>query len=588
MIISYIFLSEQSLSDGRQCDAGDLPCKPSHFYGRNETLDEIVSILSEGNGRRLVVITGLPGYGKSCLAQRIGHTMMDKGFQVIFLCLREIRSVAKMSARILFALKGNACQRLVNNQRELALSHLKSLTTRTILILDNAEDLINNQNMSQEFYIFVNQVVQFASSVKCVVTSRVDCPARCQTPRHSVKLQVIESSSGAKLLQEKVKENSGFTLEDSEAKAIADLCLNIPLILHAAAAYLEIVPPQTLIQNLEKHFGALDLANMKELSPELQMRSFLSECLQQLGDELEEALFSLAVFPAAFHYEQAVRVFRSNSLPAALIQLVKRSLVYRDSTSNQYFVHRLIQLCCEEKAKEDERLNACYSQARERFTEHYLNLITELHRRFLCKDDLKNTLCHYWLEEQNIVQAIWWAATSAGTSLPTRCAQILNEAVIFLAKVMKRAEFEQVYEAVLNACKGDLRLVADCLTCVGIKQIYTCECHWACSTVSERGYRVLQRALEIYEQLNLTEGELVAQCYSKIGRCMAKNGNPTRALELSEKALEMREKRREEEPLKYAACCNDRAGMVCLCSTNWPANVKQCFFVKNACWNCLT
>ena len=535
-------------------------------------LKEIVRVLSEWNGKRLVVITGLPGYGKSCLAQRIGHTMKENGFQVIFLCLREIRSVGKMSAKILRALKANVGQGLMNNPHELALSYLKSLTTRTTLILDNAEDLICDENSKQEFYSFVNQVAQFAGQVKFVITSRVDCPASCQTPRHSVKLLVLENDAAAKLLQEKVKETGCF-LEDQQAKTIAQLCFNIPLILHAAAAYMEAIPPETLIQSLESHFGAIEISSMGELFPELQMRGFLSECLQQLGADFEEDLYSLAVFPTAFSYQQAQRVCCSKTrLPTALLQLVKRSLVHRELHSNHYFVHQVIQLCCKEKAKTDERLRACYSQAQARFIENYLNLITELHQEFLCKGNLEKSLCRFWAEEQNIVQAIWWA--TAGTTLPARCAKILNEAVVFLAKVMKNAQFEEIYEVVLSATKGDLRLVADCLTCVGIKHIYSCECHRSCSVVTERAYRVLTRALEIYEKLNLTEGELVAQCYSKIGRCMAKNGNPSRALELSAKALAIREQRRPDEPLKYAACCNDLAGRVGL--TVLPIK-KHCF-----------
>ena len=535
-------------------------------------LKEIVRVLSEWNGKRLVVITGLPGYGKSCLAQRIGHTMKENGFQVIFLCLREIRSVGKMSAKILCALKANVGQGLMNNPRELALSYLKSLRTRTTLILDNAEDLICDENSKKEFYSFVNQVAQFADHVKCVITSRVDCPASCQTPRHSVKLLVIENDAAAKLLEEKVKDIGRF-LENQQAKTIAQLCFNIPLILHAAAAYMEVIPPETLIQSLQSHFGAIEISSMGELFPELQMRGFLTECLQQLGTDFEEDLYSLAVFPAAFSYQQAHRVCCSKKrLPTALFQLVKRSLVHRELHSNHFFVHQVIQLCCKEKAKTDDRLRAYYSRAQARFIEYYLNLITELHQEFLCKGNLEKSLCRFWAEEQNIVQAIWWA--TAGTTLPARCAKILNEAVVFLAKVMKNAQFEEIYEVVLSATKGDLRLVADCLTCVGIKHIYSCECHRSCSVVTERAYRVLTRALEIYEKLNLTEGELVAQCYSKIGRCMAKNGNPSRALELSAKALAIREQRRPDEPLKYAACCNDLAGRVGL--TVLPIK-KHCF-----------
>ena len=71
---------------------------------------------------------------------------------------------------------------------------------------------------------------------------------------------------------------------------------------------------------------------------------------------------------------------------------------------------------------------------------------------------------------------------------------------------------------------------------------------------------MLRKALELYRQMNVKDGELLAQCYSKIARCMAKNGTSTKALELSEQALQMREKMREKEPFKYAACCHDRAG----------------------------
>jgi len=517
-------------------------------------------VLCKNNGQRLVVITGPPGYGKSCLAQTVGHTMLEKQFKVIFLCLREIKSVDKMSTKILLAL--NVCQGLANKQCDLAKSHLRSLTTKTILILDNAEDLLIQEDTRHDFNNFVDHVSKFAQSVKCVIASRVWCSA---SSRYPVKLLALENDAAAKLLQAKVQEGTMITLEDHEATTIANLCFNVPLILNAAAAYLEFVSPQKLIEILEESSAPINLADMDDLSPEFKMKRFLIGCLQQLGQEHEEALICLAVFPAAFDYEQAGRVYDSPRLDVTLMQLVKRSLVHCDMKSKQYFVHRVIQLCCKEKAENDERLCACYSKAQEKFIEHYLNLITELHQGFLRKGHLQQNLCRYFAEEQHIIQAIWWAA-KGGPALATRCTEVLNNAVIFLAKVMKRSEFEDVYELVLSAFQGDLRLVADCLTCVGIKQIYSCECHRPCNVTSERGYRVLQRALEIYEQLNLTEGELVLQCYSKIARCMAKNGNPTRALELSARALEAREKKREEEPLKYAACCNDAAGLTRLTS----------------------
>ena len=492
--------------------------------------------------------------------------MVEKDFQVVFLCLREIKSVWKMCDNILMSLKANVCPGLGSKHCELALRHLQSLTERTILILDNAEDLCNIPEEEKEFHRFVNHLASYALQVKCVITSRERCSTPCRVPVKLVKLLPLEAGAASKLLQAKVEDNTGVQLGDEEAKTIANLCLNVPLILHAAAAYIEnIGGAQDLIGVLGRHSALLELANNEALAPDLQMKTLLYDCLQRLGPEVEKALISLAVFPAAFHRKQVSIVFDSQQaelsiqLDKILLQLVKKSLVHRDVETNEYFVHRVIQLCCEEKAKKDEILSVFYNKARERFVQHYLGLVSELHRNFLCKDVLKETICRYWREEQHIIQAIVWALQS-GSSLSTSCVQVINDAVVFLAKVMKRQDFEDIYHAVIAAFKGDTQVMADCLTCVGIKLIYCCECHRTCSVVSETSYNVLQKALELYRQMNVKDGELLAQCYSKIARCMAKNGTRTTALELSEQALQMREKMREKEPFKYAACCHDRAG----------------------------
>ena len=236
--------------------------------------------------------------------------MVEKNFQVIFLCLREIRSVWKMCENILMSLRVSVCPSLTSKQSELALRHLRSLKTRTILILDNAEDLLAIREEMNKFNRFVKELASYAVQVKCVITSREMCSTSCQVPVKLVRLVSLETGAAAKLLQAKVKDNTGLQLGDEEAKTIADLCLNVPLILHAAAAYIENVGgPQALIEVLRRHFAPLELANKEALSPDLQMKTFLYDCLQQLGPELEKALISLAVFPAAFHREQVSIVF---------------------------------------------------------------------------------------------------------------------------------------------------------------------------------------------------------------------------------------------------------------------------------------
>ena len=174
-------------------------------------MDEIVEVLSKNNGQHLVAITGPPGYGKTCLAQRIGHRMLEKQFKVIFLSLRNIKSVDKMSAKILRAL--NICQGLANKQCDLAKSELRSLTTKTILILDNPEDLLIQQDTRRDFNNFVDHISKFAQNVKCVIASRVWCSA---SSHHLVKLLALKNDAATNLLQVKVQEGTMSTLKDHE------------------------------------------------------------------------------------------------------------------------------------------------------------------------------------------------------------------------------------------------------------------------------------------------------------------------------------------------------------------------------------
>ena len=54
MIFFSCCISGTQIFGERSCLAGALPCKPVHFYGRDEHLNEIVDTLSESNGKRLV------------------------------------------------------------------------------------------------------------------------------------------------------------------------------------------------------------------------------------------------------------------------------------------------------------------------------------------------------------------------------------------------------------------------------------------------------------------------------------------------------------------------------------------------------
>ena len=75
-----------------------------------------------------------------------------------------------------------------------------------------------------------------------------------------------------------------------------------------------------------------------------------------------------------------------------------------------------------------------------------------------------------------------------------------------------------------NKCedKGDKQRLSECLTSLGIKEVFNCSCTPGLCVA--KAY--LEKADRIQNDLEITTGNSRAQCLSKPGRCLAKQRDP--------------------------------------------------------------
>ena len=121
------------------------------------------------------------------------------------------------------------------------------------------------------------------------------------------------------------------------------------------------------------------------------------------------------------------------------------------------------------------------------------------------------------------------------------------------------------YDLLKNKCedKGDQQRLSECLTSLGIKEVFNCSCiPGLCFEASKRAKAYLEKADRIQNDLEITTGNSRAQCLSKPGRCLAKQRDPREKPKIKEATRTRLNDHSDEDicRLMHGATYNDMAG----------------------------
>ncbi|XP_022102016.1 uncharacterized protein LOC110985352 [Acanthaster planci] len=421
--------------------------KDPFFVGRTTFVSRILEVFRDQSHKRCrcVLVYGLAGTGKTKLAGEscaIYKEQVRSGARLFRVNLRKATEMEEVGLWILNTVTG---KQITQGQFDMALvrSWIMNCSQDTILLLDNADDILNPSSYSKDH--FVNTLTDLLSItnhlVKILLTSRhpVDFVGLRELDNFvEIKLEPLPVNESLELLTKMVTHAQklsgpvsvgGEALRDDEALIeVAKLCGNNPKALRAVASRLSSgFSPKDLVEALECPEDAqrvLDPGSLgasaavqderKDFEDQTLVLHSLNAMYEQLPPHLKEALLKLSVFPSSFSLSQGAKILGKDRPSAArfdLEDLKKWSLVDRDDfsitdtgmTENEpyYYMHPLVRSVCLSKIPSNEMYKLAYEDALRRFLKHIEDLLKELTQ--LGHTDFVRALAKFESDKTNVL-----------------------------------------------------------------------------------------------------------------------------------------------------------------------------------------
>ncbi|XP_068739696.1 uncharacterized protein [Montipora capricornis] len=534
----------------------ELPEAIPHFVHRqSDELSKILTCLRPENRCKCVLLHGAPGIGKTTLAIKAANeVLLPNGHElVVYINCKYIYSYADFSEKVIRQIYHSRYP--ANNPEAEIKNRLIALNKSffILLLLDNFEFLLGNANDNEQvenqrsaasscpdcndrrmIKNSIGEISKCARNVKLLVTSsRIVCFP--QIWGKTMTLNPFSSEESFELLK-KAPGDRLITVETSNQ--LHETCNGIPLVLHtfmsSAANLVDLVdymsssPPEKKMQTFER----------MNTVPQDQISECLNYCFSRLRPHEQHTLLSVALLRGWFTPLKAAKAFCSATsselgIIGHVVELGNCSLLQQNKFGEtwRYTFLSIIREYCKLKAATEERFREVLSCARNLLVDHLISFLKDTSKKFLSKDAVESAIEDFAWEKENVIQLVEWIDSGeVDAERVTKCIDAFNMAGELLAKMMANSTFEKVYKSLEQKCEeiGDQRRLGECLTSLGIKEIFNCTCTAGlCDKAIARAQPYLERANKIQSDLGINRGNSRAQCLAKLGRCLAKS-NDTR------------------------------------------------------------
>lgn len=348
----------------------DLPAKLTPFVGRIGDLEELERLLCD-EACRMLTIVGPGGMGKSRLAIEVTKRILDLFPDGVFY----LSLVGLDSAQSLYPTIADALKLKLGEAVDTAFwikNYLRD--KRCLLLFDNFEHVLAGKQV-------VEEILATAPFVKALITSRqklsIDGEIVYWLEGLSLppidKNQPLSRYDASKLFLARAYSGSRSPKDAlADANHIARICHlveGVPLGIEMAAAWVDVLPPPGIVEQLESGLGLLQ-ADADTL-PDRQ-RSFkvvFEHTWDLLSSDEQAVALALSVFRGGFDLEAAEQVAGAGM--DILRSLVNKSLVHTVG-GGRFRIHELLRQSAAEKLeafpKEMERIQALHRN-------HYLSLL---------------------------------------------------------------------------------------------------------------------------------------------------------------------------------------------------------------------
>ena len=560
-------------------DRSHLPQTVPHFVSRERECQSILRWLDPTHECRCILLHGPPGIGKTALAIKVANDQRetDKNTMVVYVNCKYIYSADDFAEKVLAQIYHYPSNNPISGLK----TRLENSDSNkfTIVLLDNFEFLIDVddwiENQQREEPVdrikatnFVERLISSSRNVKLLVTTSENV--------------VFPSLGGEKITLNAFKPEQTFELlktvwknrpvDKTWADQLSDFCSGIPLVLYTLISsqkdlesrllQMEISLPEERFEHLKK---------IKVVPKEKKIDVCLDVCFKRLSTLGQNTLVSLTLLKGWFTPSGAAKVFQSTQsserqLIDQVLELANCSLLVQNITSQggRYSFLSLIREYCRRKEM-DERFSRVFHSARNQCIDFFLNFLKDTFKMFLSKNALQ-AITDFQREEENIMQLLEWLDNDKmDEKRIMACIDVFNMVGELLAKMMSKRKFKSKYDLLKKKCedKGDQQRLSECLTSLGIKEVFNCCCTpGLCDEASQRAKAYLEEADRIQNDLKITSGNSRAQCLAKLGRCLAQQHDPQGKPKIEE-AIRIRLNDHSDEDIcrvMLGATYNDMAG----------------------------
>jgi predicted ATPase len=338
----------------------NLPEPGAQLIGRGSDLAALVQLVREN---RLVTITGPGGTGKTRLLVELGKTITPEFLDgVSFAALADVTDPGGFVPALAEALDVKEAE-----GRTLGEGIVTLIGDReALLLLDNFEQIVS---AAPE----VAQMIERCPRLRVVATSRT--PLRIAA-EHQYPLAPLDIESAVALFLERA---GAFRLTPENAEAVTAICRRLdglPLALELAAARMRLLPPDELLERLDRALDVLTAGARDAPERQRTLRATIDWSHSQLNDGEQRLFRLLAVFVGGFTVRDVELTCGEpdESVLDELESLVDKALVQTDGQGGRLLLLQTIH----EYARE--RLRAA-GEARElsrRHAQRYAQLAREL------------------------------------------------------------------------------------------------------------------------------------------------------------------------------------------------------------------
>ncbi len=358
--------------------ANNLPAHTTPFVGREQELETLDELFNDET-IRMLTLTGPGGVGKTRVAVTAAERQLNRFFNgVFYVPLAPVSDagfiITTIAEHVKFSFGGTADPKteLLNFLRE------KSM----LLILDNFEHLIDSAQI-------VTDILQAAPHVRILVISRERLRLRGEyllemqgmlIPSADETPELIADYPAVQLFQQVAQRiTPDFPIDERTAPLVAriiQLVAGMPLGIELAAAWLEMLPIEEVVNEIETSLDFLE-TDLRDVPERHRSLRAVFESSWNLMTENERTIFmKLSVFRGGFTREAVQKVTEASL--RNLTTLVNKSLLNR-AADGRYTPHVLLRQYAEELfADYDAELYAtrkahaeCYAEFMQQQAEHF-------------------------------------------------------------------------------------------------------------------------------------------------------------------------------------------------------------------------